>query len=216
MVRARASRYAAWREKKTLGTYKVCLDTAAFHMAQMGVALLFLSSLSPTLSFRPAVVAPGTAARGAVKSYSSYSSNGQIWGPEGTAGGLGEPAVAEDKPAATVPDGTLWAYTGRLRTEETNVRQEFGGDRVATFDLDPTTMTGITKPTGFWDPLGFSKVDDETLLWYKHSELKHGRVCMLAFTGWWLNELGIFFPNLDKSSAGSPLAAWEAISVRVQ
>ena len=122
----------------------------------MGVALLFLSSLSPTLSFRPAVVAPGTAARGAVKSYSSYSSNGQIWGPEGTAGGLGEPAVAEDKPAATVPDGTLWAYTGRLRTEEKNVRQEFGGDRVATFDLDPTTMTGITKPTGFWDPLGFT------------------------------------------------------------
>ena len=37
----------------------------------------------------------------------------------------------------------------------------------------------------FFDPAGFTKgISDEQLRWYRAAELKHGRVCMLAFTGW--------------------------------
>lgn len=37
-------------------------------------------------------------------------------------------------------------------------------------------LVGSSKPLGFFDPLGFSKTDDKTLLKYRESELKHGRV----------------------------------------
>jgi hypothetical protein len=37
---------------------------------------------------------------------------------------------------------------------------------------------------GFWDPAGLAaKADDDTLAWYRTAELKHGRVSMLAVTG---------------------------------
>ena len=141
----------------------------------------------------------------------SYSPNGQTWGPEGTS-----PSSDKDEPApqlkpVDVPRGTIWSFTGRLREDEACVRQEFGGKRIATFDLDAQSMPGITKPVDFWDPFGFSKVDDETLMWYRHSELKHARICMLACTGWLLNEIGIFFPGVE-GIKGSPLKAWEATS----
>jgi len=37
---------------------------------------------------------------------------------------------------------------------------------------------------GFWDPAGLSaKADADTLAWYRTAEIKHGRVSMLAVTG---------------------------------
>ena len=42
-------------------------------------------------------------------------------------------------------------------------------------------------PWGVFDPLNIADEDDMSrLLWYRAAELKHGRVCMLAFTGWWV------------------------------
>ena len=44
---------------------------------------------------------------------------------------------------------------------------------------------GALPPTGFWDPLGLSTgKDQETFDNYRAAELKHGRVAMLAVTGY--------------------------------
>jgi len=44
---------------------------------------------------------------------------------------------------------------------------------------------GALPPTGFWDPLGLSKDKDAaTMASYREAELKHGRVAMLAVTGY--------------------------------
>lgn len=45
-------------------------------------------------------------------------------------------------------------------------------------------MAGITEPLGFWDPLGFTNGADEyKMRWYRESEVKHGRIAMLAAIG---------------------------------
>lgn len=44
-------------------------------------------------------------------------------------------------------------------------------------------LNGITKPTGYFDPLGFShEKKDSELLWLREAELKHGRWGMVAST----------------------------------
>jgi hypothetical protein len=50
---------------------------------------------------------------------------------------------------------------------------------------------GVSAPLGFFDPLGFSK-NDETFARLRESELKHGRVAMLAAFGWIAQELFTF------------------------
>merc|ERR1719428_1900603 len=55
------------------------------------------------------------------------------------------------------------------------------GEAVA---LRAKEMAGVTAPTGFFDPLGFSTDCPEgKLLFYREVELKHGRVGMLAALG---------------------------------
>jgi light-harvesting complex I chlorophyll a/b binding protein 1 len=47
-----------------------------------------------------------------------------------------------------------------------------------------TDLPGITSPLGFFDPLGLSKnADSKEINRLREAELKHGRVCMLAFVG---------------------------------
>jgi len=68
-----------------------------------------------------------------------------------------------------------------------------------------------------WDPVGLSTMgSDETVAWFRHAEVKHGRVAMAAFVGWWAVGAGARFPGqlssgLDFASLPSKgLAAWEA------
>ena len=69
-----------------------------------------------------------------------------------------------------------------------------------------------------FDPLGLSKLgSDETLAWFRHAEVKHGRVAMAAFTGWWVVAAGYTFPGfltrdgLEFSSIPKAgLEAWDA------
>ena len=43
---------------------------------------------------------------------------------------------------------------------------------------------GAMPPVGFWDPMGLADSGSPaTLAWFRAAELKHGRVCMAAFTG---------------------------------
>ena len=51
--------------------------------------------------------------------------------------------------------------------------------------------------TGFFDPLGILREDEslkETIGWFRHAEIKHGRVAMAAFVGYCVQANGICFP----------------------
>jgi hypothetical protein len=69
-----------------------------------------------------------------------------------------------------------------------------------------------------WDPLGLATLGgDETLAWFRHSEVKHGRAAMAAFVGWWAVAAGATLPG--DLTYGVPfsslpkegLAAWDAV-----
>lgn len=70
-----------------------------------------------------------------------------------------------------------------------------------------------------WDPLGLSELGgDETIAWFRHAEVKHGRVAMAAFVGWTaVAGAGIRFPGelshgLEFASLPSKgLEAWDAV-----
>jgi len=70
-----------------------------------------------------------------------------------------------------------------------------------------------------YDPLGLSEMgSDETIAWFRHSEVKHGRVAMAAFVGWCATAgLGLRFPGelahgLDFAAVPSQgFAAWDAV-----
>ena len=48
----------------------------------------------------------------------------------------------------------------------------------------PPVPKGVLAPTGYFDPLGVTRsISDETFQKYRESELKHGRVAMLAAIG---------------------------------
>jgi hypothetical protein len=86
---------------------------------------------------------------------------------------------------------------------------------------------------GYWDPLNIvsEEVSPETIGWFRHAEIKHGRVAMAGFVGYCVHANGIVFPwniqapiaqsdltaNLpavsfaDISAAGAPGDMWDAL-----
>ena len=48
---------------------------------------------------------------------------------------------------------------------------------------DPKSLPGAILPLGFFDPLGFSDCDIDTLKRYREAEIVHGRAGMLAVVG---------------------------------
>jgi len=83
-------------------------------------------------------------------------------------------------------------------------------------------MEGVGPETGnkMWDPLNLSGMcSDKTLAWYRAAELKHGRVAMAAWTGFFYMSTpapllqgklaldGTTFASLGKD----PFAAWDAV-----
>jgi len=89
----------------------------------------------------------------------------------------------------------------------------------------------LNPTVGFWDPLGIvtEETMPETIGWFRHAEIKHGRVAMAGFVGYCVQANGICFPwNLqgpflgtnantevisfaDISAAGGPADQWDAL-----
>lgn len=76
----------------------------------------------------------------------------------------------------------------------------------------------IELGNNIWDPAGLADLGgDSTLAWFRHSEVKHGRVAMAAFVGWWAVGAGLHFPG--QLAEGLPfdsipktgLDAWDAV-----
>merc|ERR1719201_2327519 len=60
------------------------------------------------------------------------------------------------------------------------------------------SLEGTGEETGgeLWDPIGISNtVSDEAIMWFRASELKHGRVAMLASVGYLVGAAGLTFPG---------------------
>merc|ERR1719472_708440 len=88
----------------------------------------------------------------------------------------------------------------------------------------------LNPTVGFYDPLGIVGEDvmPETIGWFRHAEIKHGRVAMAAFVGYCVQSNGICFPwNIqgpfgatmdfpamsyaDIAAAGGPADQWDAL-----
>ena len=65
----------------------------------------------------------------------------------------------------------------------------------------------MSAPLGYFDPLGFAKnADEKTIAKYRESELKHGRVAMLAVFGVLTAER--FHPFYEGKLSSDPLTAF--------
>ncbi|GMI13152.1 hypothetical protein TrLO_g9194 [Triparma laevis f. longispina] len=81
------------------------------------------------------------------------------------------------------------------------------------------SMAGATAPLKGFDPLNLATLgSEETLLWFRAAELKHGRVAMLATTGYLVQGAGFHFPGnlatgttFESLSSMKPLDAWDAV-----
>jgi hypothetical protein len=68
--------------------------------------------------------------------------------------------------------------------------------------FDPAKQPGVTLPLLFFDPLGFCKKGDkESFRKYRTSEIKHGRVAMLAALGA-VGQHFLRFPGFDQVPSG--------------
>eukprot|EP00519_Triparma_laevis_P012896 CAMPEP_0182501738 /NCGR_PEP_ID=MMETSP1321-20130603/12035_1 /TAXON_ID=91990 /ORGANISM="Bolidomonas sp., Strain RCC1657" /LENGTH=204 /DNA_ID=CAMNT_0024706475 /DNA_START=8 /DNA_END=622 /DNA_ORIENTATION=+ len=81
------------------------------------------------------------------------------------------------------------------------------------------SMAGATAPLKGFDPLNLATLgSEETLLWFRAAELKHGRVAMLATTGYLVQGAGFHFPGnlatgttFESLSSMKPFDAWDAV-----
>jgi len=122
------------------------------------------SKRSTAMRAEPVTIAAGAAAAKAVA------------GAKAAASAAGAKAAAGTAAVKTTGAVGAGAGTGKSLQKE----PEAGVKR----NFDPSKQLGAMEPLGFWDPLGFTKVGDETgFRNLRAAEIKHGRVAMMAAVG---------------------------------
>merc|ERR1719199_2418208 len=108
------------------------------------------------------------------------------------------------------------AFAPALRVEHPRVQQQ-------SIRMGVESMTGVGPETGdkVFDPAGFSTLGGEkTLKFFRHAEIKHGRVAMAAIVGLLFHINHIHFPgylsptfgvSFEDLSAMGPFDAWNAV-----
>jgi len=105
--------------------------------------------------------------------------------------------------------------------------QPWTSDEVSTQAGLASLAKALNPAVGYWDPLNIGlDASKETIGWFRHAEIKHGRVAMAAFVGYCVQANGIHWPgNLqmpllndlptvtyaDISAAGGPSDQWDAL-----
>merc|ERR1719515_37886 len=125
-------------------------------------------------------------------------------GALGILGSIQETGLRKKKLGAEISNGRLAMFAIIGMFFQDGLTGSAWGDW-ALFEASPLRAfeneLGVQPPVGFWDPLGFTRNGDE--LAYKRrrvTELKHGRVCMLATLGYIVPEtLGKFRGELSPS-----------------
>mmetsp|Transcript_27315 Transcript_27315/g.58002 ORF Transcript_27315/g.58002 Transcript_27315/m.58002 type:complete len:217 (+) Transcript_27315:72-722(+) len=112
--------------------------------------------------------------------------------------------------AALAGSAAAFAPAQQARTSTaigvTAAQKDFFGITVTDFSKE----LGVQPPLGFFDPLGLlTDGDEETFNDLREKEIKHGRVAMLAVTGYLTTAAGIRFPGAEDIPDG--LASWQAL-----
>merc|ERR1719266_2699849 len=131
----------------------------------------------------------------------------------GTPGDYGWKVLTSDDPAEKTKKLSAEIANGRLAMVaiigmffQDGLTGSAWGDW-ATYTASPLrafeSELGVQEPVGFFDPLGLSADGDSaTFLRRRETEIKHGRVCMLATMGYITPELTGKFPGMLSPSQG--------------
>jgi len=85
--------------------------------------------------------------------------------------------------------------------------------------VDTLEGSDVETGGGVWDPIGISSsVSDEAMMWFRASEIKHGRVAMAASLGYLITAAGYTFPGeiakgvtFASVNANGPFGAWDLV-----
>ena len=113
---------------------------------------------------------------------------------------------------------------------DTTFEKEWTSDEICDKEGLKALAMKLNPVIGYWDPLNIGATSKENIAWFRHAEIKHGRVAMAAFVGYAVQAAGIHFPwNLqgplgaavpadtptisfaDISAAGGPADQWDAL-----
>jgi len=138
------------------------------------------------------------------------------------------PAVV---PRATVPQmQDSWTQeAAKFVIGGQRVEKPWTGDEIK----DSAGLAELAKKlnpvVGYFDPLQIGETEPELVGWFRHAEIKHGRIAMFAFVGYCVQAQGIHFPftlqmplgavnsgiptitYADISAAGGPCDQWDAL-----
>merc|ERR1712151_824211 len=165
----------------------------------LGFAALWIGGATPQLAAQSPVTfmaLPSTALRGPAASYSIAS----LPGPSALKNLVVRELQARSGQCRPLRDVSMKAESSELAKtgdEKPYSKLMFSPIMEPASKEKVKDMAGVSLPLGLFDPLGIStKVPEGQLLFYREAELKHGRVCMLAFLGLAVGERHDFIPLL--------------------